>query len=203
MRGSVAVLGGTQSRSGSPGKAGTACRPSSPRGKGVSGLQAAAEPQAWGLAFPNPTSFAQGPSGPPPTRGQQRRGCPLTWECRPAGLRGGAWPRRRRAPGRAESRPGDGAQSEPSLAFRCRGAETWRLSGCTRPARAPAAGPSALDAPPTEAAPAAPDRVPGHAGALAVRAGGCEGPGQGSQGWSRTGSRQDPRVLTGRGQAAA
>lgn len=65
--------------------------------------------------------------------------------------------------GEREQRP-KGPRREPSLAFRCRGAGTWRLSGCTPPARAPAAARSAPDAPPTDAAPAASDQAPGHTG---------------------------------------
>ena len=57
-----------------------------------------------------------------------------------------------------------GPGRELLLAFRFRGAGMWHLSGCTRPARVPAAVPSALDAPPTEAAPAASDRAPSHTG---------------------------------------
>lgn len=53
-----------------------------------------------------------------------------------------------------------GPRHELSLAFHCRGAGTWHLSGCTRPARALAAVPSAHDAPPAEAAPAASDQLP-------------------------------------------
>lgn len=103
-----------------------------------------------------------------------------------------SWMGRRRWGG---SRPlgGDlsgGTRRELSLAFHCRGAGTWHLSGCMRPARVPAAVPSARDAPPTEAAPAASDRAPSHTGHHWPRGQvGVRYPGQGRAGLDKDGSR--------------
>lgn len=94
-----------------------------------------------------------------------------------------------------------GTRCELSLAFHCRGAGTWHLSGCTRPARVPAAVPSARDAPPTEAAPAASDRAPSHTGHHWPRGQvGVRYPGRGRAGLDKKdGSRCPPWALTAKG----
>lgn len=140
----------------------------------------------------------------PPTEGLGRPG----WASEPRGcgqvLQAGAWLHTARGAhgrGRAAAPRGGtslaGTRCELSLAFHCRGAGTWRLSGCTRPARVPAAVPSARDAPPTEAAPAASDRAPSHAGHHWPRGQvGVRYPGRGRAGLDQEdGSRCPPWVL--------
>lgn len=103
--------------------------------------------------------------------------------------------------GEREQRP-KGPRREPSLAFRCRGAGTWRLSGCTPPARAPAAARSAPDAPPTDAAPLTrpqrpPIRLPATRAATGHEGRWVQGSGVKPAGpeEDRTGNRPRPRTL--------